>query len=90
MCLQHERCGFDPRLSLCTTKGGSILTNERVTFRLIQMPCCKHQLCWVNPRLPSYCPECGDVLLGYRLGESILITDDKAVLQLTGGPIGAT
>jgi hypothetical protein len=32
---------------------------EVVHFRLFQMPCCGHQLCWVNPRLPNYCPECG-------------------------------
>lgn len=34
-------------------------TNELVPFRLIQMPCCHTLLCWVNPRRPSYCPECG-------------------------------
>lgn len=34
-------------------------TNEKVQFRLLAMPCCAHQLCWVNPRLPSYCPACG-------------------------------
>lgn len=34
-------------------------TNEKVTFRLFVMSCCSMQLCWVNPRLPNYCPECG-------------------------------
>lgn len=33
--------------------------NELVRFRLWQMPCCGQLLCWLNPRLPNYCPECG-------------------------------
>jgi len=32
---------------------------QRVNFRVFQMPCCGQLLCWVNPRLPSFCPECG-------------------------------
>ena len=31
----------------------------RADFRYLVMECCKVQLCWVNPRLPNYCPECG-------------------------------
>lgn len=34
--------------------------NEKVQFRLFLMPCCGQSLCWVNPRLPNYCPECGN------------------------------
>lgn len=34
-------------------------TNEKVQFRLILMPCCHTLICWVNPRMPNYCPECG-------------------------------
>jgi hypothetical protein len=34
----------------------------RAHFRLIQMPCCGQLLCWVNPRLPNYCPECGEFI----------------------------
>ena len=34
--------------------------NERVHFRLSFMPCCGHLYCRVNPRLPNYCPECGE------------------------------
>jgi hypothetical protein len=34
-------------------------TNQKVPFRLIQMPCCHVLICWVNPRRPNYCPECG-------------------------------
>ena len=28
-------------------------------FRYILCPECGQLLCWVNPRLPNYCPECG-------------------------------
>lgn len=38
-------------------------TREHVPFRLIRTPCCGHLLCWVNPRLPTYCPECGTMIL---------------------------
>lgn len=31
----------------------------RAHFRIILMQCCGTMLCWVNPRLPNYCPECG-------------------------------
>lgn len=34
-------------------------TNEQVPFRLLRMPCCHTLICWVNPRRPNYCPECG-------------------------------
>lgn len=33
--------------------------NERIPFRLIQMPCCDILICHVNHRLPNYCSECG-------------------------------
>ena len=32
---------------------------SRAHFRVLLMPCCGQMLCWVNPRLPNYCPECG-------------------------------
>lgn len=35
------------------------MTIERVHFKLLLTPCCSTMLCWVNPRLPTYCPECG-------------------------------
>lgn len=35
---------------------------ELVKFRLFRMPCCDHLLCWLNPRLPTYCPECGKLI----------------------------
>ncbi len=53
------------------------MAKERIHFRLIQTPCCNHLLCWVNPRLPTYCPECGRFIyrqlrfeLGHILSES--------------------
>jgi ribosomal protein S27E len=49
-------------------------TNEQVPFRLIACPECNHQMCWVNPRLPSHCPECGKhIYLKLRAGEGVLI-----------------
>jgi hypothetical protein len=41
-----------------------------VRFRLFEMPCCGQALCWVNPRLPNYCPECGtNVFIKVKSGE---------------------
>lgn len=56
--------------------------HERIKFRLIQCPECGHQMCWVNPRLPNYCPECGKkIFLKLKFkGSSILMTDDDARL----------
>jgi len=36
-----------------------MISKQRVQFRLLETPCCHTMLCWVNPRLPNYCPECG-------------------------------
>lgn len=52
---------------------------ERVRFRMLRCPSCGHQFCWVNPRLPTYCPECGDMIFA-RLGDAVLYTDEDAVL----------
>lgn len=56
---------------------------ERIKFRLIKCPECGHLLCWVNPRLPSYCPECGKLIF-MKVKQSILVTDDEALLTLSG------
>lgn len=56
------------------------MVTERVHFRLIQMPCCKHLFCNVNPRLPSYCPECGTHVYA-EIRACILISDDNAILK---------
>ncbi len=51
------------------------------------MPCCGHLLCWVNPRLPSYCPECGKCMIAeLRVHpESIGINDLNAHLKYKEG-----
>jgi NADH pyrophosphatase NudC (nudix superfamily) len=58
-------------------------TQERVKFRLIVMPCCQHQYCSVNPRLPTYCPQCGEQVYGRILADPsvIMISDDNAWLK---------
>lgn len=56
-------------------------TNELVIFRLMRMPCCGHMLCWVNPRRPNYCPECGKSFLNW--GDSVLHRDENALLRIS-------
>ena len=55
-------------------------TTERVHFRLLQMPCCGHLFCNVNPRLPSFCPACGKAVYPQVKG-CALISDDNATLK---------
>ena len=55
-------------------------TTERVHFRLIQMPCCGHLFCNVNPRFPSHCPQCGTFVYP-KVKESVLISDAEAILK---------
>ncbi len=59
-------------------------TTERIIFRLMRMPCCGQLLCWVNPRIPNYCPECGKkVFEKVRRDEGvILIRDENAFLKV--------
>jgi hypothetical protein len=61
------------------------MSRQRVLFRLIQTPCCGTMLCWVNPRLPSFCPECSKPILMHlrQDGSSILISDEGAWLELS-------
>jgi len=55
---------------------------EKVRFRVFCMPCCHQMLCWVNPRLPNYCPECGkQVYAQLQLGDKTL-TDATAWLKV--------
>lgn len=59
-------------------------TRERVKFRLIHTPCCGTLLCWVNPRLPTFCPECGEKHLFAQLNRDpsrILLSDESAWLE---------
>jgi len=58
-------------------------TTERVKFRLIQTPCCGTMLCYVNPRLPNYCSECGTHIWKDVRG-CILVEDENAILKVEG------
>lgn len=53
---------------------------ERVHFRLIKMPCCSHMFCSVNPRWPSFCPNCGTHIFPQVRGSAI-ISDEAATLK---------
>jgi len=59
----------------------TIVYSERVHFKLIVMPCCSHMLCWVNPRYPSYCPECGTFIYPQVRG-CVTTSDDQAMLRV--------
>lgn len=63
------------------------MLTERVQFRYIAMECCNHQLCWVNPRLPSYCPACGARCFP-QVRSWVLINDEKAQLKYRNGTNG--
>lgn len=56
---------------------------ERVRFTLIQTPCCHTLLCYVNPRMPNYCSECGAKMFAELKShpECILLRDDNAGLK---------
>jgi hypothetical protein len=61
-------------------------------FRLIQTPCCEQLLCWVNPRLPNHCPECGKFIyadLKHHKPERILETHETAwiIWEEAGEPV---
>ena len=58
------------------------MSNQRVQFRLIAMPCCAQLLCWVNPRFPNYCPECGKYVFD-RVKGCVVDRDDNAWLRLS-------
>ena len=53
---------------------------ERVHFRLLRTPCCGALLCWVNPRLPTFCPECAARVFPDIRG-GVLISDETATLR---------
>lgn len=63
---------------------GVLVIKEKVLFRLIVTPCCGQMLCWVNPRLPNYCPECGRFILAdlrHHKPENILASHPEAMLE---------
>lgn len=56
---------------------------EVISFRLLHMEgCCHTLLCWVNPRLPTYCPECGTHCYPQVRGW-IMESDTHAVLKVS-------
>lgn len=56
------------------------MASQVVILRVIHMPCCHHQVCWVNPRLPNYCPECG-VFIFEKVRAGIMAQYDNALLH---------
>jgi hypothetical protein len=59
------------------------MPREYVKFKLLEMPCCGQLLCWVNPRMPNYCPECGkSVWMSVQYKDKVIFTDDEAYLVL--------
>jgi hypothetical protein len=56
------------------------MTTERVHFRLIQTPCCTTMLCYVNPRLPNFCSECGKYIFD-EVKSCVLNSDENALLK---------
>lgn len=45
------------------------------------MPCCSTLLCWVNPRLPTHCTECGKHIYP-QIRSCVTLQDDNATLRL--------
>ena len=58
--------------------------NERIHFRLLHMECCGHLLCWVNPRFPTHCPECGETVYP-QCRSWATVSDPNAHLKFTIG-----
>lgn len=58
-------------------------TTERVHFRLLKTDCCGTLLCWVNPRFPNYCPECGTRVFPLIRG-CVVLSDENATLNVDG------
>jgi len=60
-------------------------SRERVHFRLIRMPCCGFLVCWVNPRYPTHCPECGTNIF-LEVKQCVMQHDDEAILEVDPKP----
>lgn len=58
---------------------------EKVPFRLFSMPCCQHSLCWVNSRLPSFCPSCGKACYIQLRSEDHTVINKPAILKIMEG-----
>lgn len=62
--------------------GMPVEQHERIQFRLFRMPCCGQLVCWVNPRSPNHCPECGENVF-LTIKQSTIFRDDDAMLTFT-------
>jgi hypothetical protein len=58
-----------------------VATTELVQFRLIPMACCGTILCWVNPRWPTFCPQCGERVYP-TVKQWVTVHDPEAVLEV--------
>lgn len=61
---------------------------EIVHFKMFIMPCCSHNPCWLNPRLPNYCPECGAAVyskLRFDPEKYVAVDDPEALLKSSSG-----
>lgn len=54
---------------------------EIIPFRLLHMECCHVMLCWVNPRFPNFCPECGQRCFPHVRGW-VTHLDPRAILKV--------
>lgn len=61
------------------------MSTERVHFKLLVTPCCSTLLCWVNPRLPTYCPECGTHIYP-DIKSHVTFDDNNATLRYSMDP----
>jgi hypothetical protein len=64
------------------------MTTERVHFKLLVTPCCTTMLCWVNPRLPSFCPECGTSIYP-EIKAGVTMDDENATLRYSDDALNA-
>lgn len=56
------------------------LVTERVHLRVLHCQHCGNITCWINGRLPTYCHECGKLVLGTDK-PNVLKSDDNALLK---------
>ena len=54
---------------------------EFIKFHLLKTNCCGALLCWVNPRFPNFCPECGSRCFP-EIRSCVIIEDENAVLKI--------
>lgn len=54
-----------------------------MSFKLFYMETAGNLLCWVNPRFPSHCPQCGKSCYPAVKGW-FTESDDNAILKLHG------